>query len=234
MKLSALKEGLEEQLISAEKNQCSYQELLYSLFKTEVDAKKERARNRRLKQSHLEPEKSIENFDFSLQDAVSEKQINQLLDFEWIEQAYNILFLGPPGIGKSHLANAIGLKAVNAGYKVRFISMVELVQLLKTQEIIEKSEKELKKLKKMDLAIIDELGYLPVEKPQADRFFQLVNDFYEQTSVVITSNKSFGKWTEVLGDQVITTAILDRLMHYSEIFNLTGKSYRLEHRKSII
>ena len=132
------------------------------------------------------------------------------------------------------MAQGLGLKAVATGYKVIFISMDHLIKVLKTKEIIKKSQTLFNKLKKADLVIIDEFGYLPVSKAEANLFFQLITDFYEQTSIIITSNKSFSKWAEVLGDQVITTAILDRIMHHSEIFNLTGKSYRLENREKII
>lgn len=151
-----------------------------------------------------------------------------------VRTGFNLIFLGPSGVGKTHLVNAIGLKAITTGYKVIFISMDHLIKTLKTQEVIKKSQQLLKKLNKADLVIIDELGYLPVTKQEANHFFQLINDFYEQTSIIITSNKGLSKWAEVLGDQVITTAILDRIMHHSEIINLSGKSYRLEHREKVI
>ena len=234
LKLSTIKEMLDEILIKAEQEKLSYQELLFALLKKEVDVRQEKAYNRRFKQSNLDKYKTIDIFDFSFQDSITKAQANQLLDFEWLEQAFNLVFLGPPGIGKSHLANAIGLKAIASGYKVFFISMDQLIKVLKTQEVIKKSQQQLKRIKKADLVVIDELGYLPITKEEANLFFQLITDFYEQTSIIITSNKSFSKWAEVLGDQVITTAILDRIMHHSEIFNLTGKSYRLENREKII
>ena len=234
LKLAALRDILDEALIKAEQDQISYQELLYELFNHEVKVRQQKAFKRRFKQSNLNKDKTLENFDFSFQNSLSQREINQLLDFEWLEQAFNLIFLGPPGVGKSHMGHGLGLKAVEAGYKVIFISMDNLIKVLKTKEIIKKSQTMFKKLKKADLAIIDEFGYLPVSKAEANLFFQLITDFYEQTSIIITSNKSFSKWAEVLGDQVITTAILDRIMHHSEIFNLTGKSYRLENREKII
>ncbi|MFW6271348.1 MAG: IS21-like element helper ATPase IstB [Bacillota bacterium] len=234
LRLPAIKDTLDETLIQAEKEKMTYQELLYDIFHTEVKQKQEKARLRRLKQSRLNLNKTVDNFNYEFQSSISKAQIKQLLDFEWLEQAFNLIFLGPPGVGKTHLANGIGLKAVDTGYKVIFINMDELIMVMKTSEVIKKSLQLLKKIKKADLIIIDELGYLPINKQEANDFFQLINEMYEQTSVILTSNKSLGKWGEVLGDQVITTAILDRVMHHSEIFNLTGKSYRLEHREKII
>ncbi|MFO7814320.1 MAG: IS21-like element helper ATPase IstB [Halanaerobiales bacterium] len=234
LKLAAIKDILDDTLIKAEQDKISYQDLLDDLFNHEVKIRQQKAFKRRFKQSNLNKDKTLENFDFSFQNSLSKKEINQLLDFEWLEQAFNLIFLGPPGVGKSHMAQALGLKAIESGYKVIFISMDNLIKVLKTKEIIKKSQTLFKKLKKADLTIIDEFGYLPVSKAEANLFFQLITDFYEQTSIIITSNKSFSKWAEVLGDQVITTAILDRIMHHSEIFNLTGKSYRLENRDKII
>ena len=144
------------------------------------------------------------------------------------------MFLGPPGVGKTHLANGIGIEAVNEGYKVIFLNMDQLIKVLKTHEVVKKNERKLKKIRKADLLIVDEVGYLPIKKQEANDFFQIITELYEQTSVVITSNKGFGKWAEIMGDQIITTAVLDRIMHHSEIFNLSGKSYRLENREKII
>ncbi|MCF8002308.1 MAG: IS21-like element helper ATPase IstB [Halanaerobiales bacterium] len=234
LKLAAIKDILDDTLIKAEQDKISYQDLLDDLFNHEVKIRQQKAFKRRFKQSNLNKDKTLENFDFSFQNSLSKREINQLLDFEWLEQAFNLIFLGPPGTGKSHMAHALGLKAIESGYKVIFISMDYLIKVLKTKEIIKKSQTMFNKLKKADLVIIDEFGYLPVSKAEANLFFQLITDFYEQTSIIITSNKSFSKWAEVLGDQVITTAILDRIMHHSEIFNLTGKSYRLENREKII
>jgi len=234
LKLNTVKDMLEEILIKAEKNDISYQNILHEILEVEVKAKQKRAQNRRFKQSKLNSYKDLSRFNFDFQNSITNKEINQLLDFEWLEQAFNLIFLGPPGVGKTHLANGIGLKAVNYGYKVKFFDMENLIRILKTHEVAKKSRLELKRIKKCDLLIIDEIGYLPISKEEANKFFKLISELYEQTSIIITSNKGFSEWTEILGEQEITTAILDRIMHYSEIFNLKGKSYRLECREKIL
>ena len=234
LKLNTVKDMLDDILIRAEKENTSYQNLLHEILEIEVNAKQKRAQKRRFRQSKLNPDKNIKDFNFKFQKSVKEKEINQLLDFEWLEQAFNLIFLGPPGVGKTHLANGIGIEAVNSGYKVKFFDMEKLIKILKTHEVVKKSRLELKRIKKCDLLIIDEIGYLPISKEEANKFFKLISELYEQTSIIITSNKGFSEWSEIINEQEITTAILDRLMHYSEIFNLKGKSYRLECRENIL
>jgi len=234
LKLNTVKDTLGDILIKAEKNDTSYQNILHEILEIEVKAKQKRAQKRRFRQSKLNPDKELKDFNFKFQKSITEKEINQLLDFEWLEQAFNLIFLGPPGVGKTHLANGIGIKAVNHGYKVKFFGLEKLIKILKTHEVVKKSRLELKRIKKCDLLIIDEIGYLPISKEEANKFFKLISELYEQTSIIITSNKGFSEWTEILGEQEITTAILDRIMHYSEIFNLKGNSYRLECRENIL
>ena len=152
---------------------------------------------------------------------------------EWIDRMYNLIFLGPPGVGKTHLAIALGYRAVEIGYKTCFITMDGLMHALKTQEISRKSKGKINKVLSSSLLIIDELGYLPISREEANLFFQLISILYEQTSLIITSNKGLEDWTELMGDPALTTAVLDRITYRCELFNMTGKSYRLEHRKSL-
>ncbi|MBC9786769.1 ATP-binding protein, partial [Heliobacterium chlorum] len=206
----------------AAKSEIPYLTFLEQVLTAEVTVRDEKNMESRLKQAGFPYIRTLEEFDFAFQASLSKRHIQQLTTMQWVDNAFNLFFLGPPGTGKTHLSVAIGLKAVNQGYKVRFISMDQLVTAFRNEASDPKAQRTLRAIRKADLVIIDELGFLPVTRTEANQFFQLVNDLYQRTSIVITSNKSFEEWTEVFGDNVITTAILDRLVHHSELFSLSG------------
>ena len=151
-----------------------------------------------------------------------------------MEQAFNVVFLGSPGVGKTHLATALGYAAANAGYSVCFITLEGLIRLLKTAEISKPSKTRLSQLRRASMIIIDEMGFMPVNKAEAHLLFSFISACYENKSLVVTSNKGFDDWGDFLGDQALATAILDRLIFKCEIFNLSGEGYRVRHRQTIL
>ncbi len=227
-------DNIDHLLETALKEEWTCLEFMKRVLSEEVRFRQCKALETRLRQAQFPYQATLDDFDFNFQTSVSKRQIQQLLDFQWIDKAYNVLFLGPPGVGKTHLAIALGVQAAETGYRVSFITMEELIKNLKTEEIVTKSRQRLKRLRRSDLVIIDEIGFLPITKQEANMFFQVVSQLYENTSIIITSNKGFDEWPEFIGDPVITTAILDRLVHKSELFNMKGESYRLKNRNTIL
>ena len=205
-----------------------------TLLTKERDSRMEKARDKRMKDAGFPYSATIEEFDFGFQRSISKKHVLQLKELSWLESAFNIVFIGPPGIGKSHLAVALGIVAVEAGYKTIFIHAEQLIHIFRTQEISSKSKLRLKKIMQANLVIIDEIGFQPITRNEANMLFSIVNQLYQQTSIILTSNKGVSEWGEFMGDPVITAAMLDRLMHKCEIFDMDGDSYRLTHRQTIL
>lgn len=234
LNLSWGRDNLDQALESAAGRDLSYLEFLNGLLKAEMAAREEKAEQRRMKRADFPFIKTVDDFDFGFQRSITRKQVNRLLDMHWVEKAYNLVFLGPPGVGKSHVAVAIAVEAVKKGYRVSFVTMETLVRHLKLETTSPRSRQKVKKIMASDLVVIDEIGFLPISRQEANLFFQLVSALYEQAALIITSNKGFEDWPELMGDPVITTAILDRIVHHSEIFNLTGESYRLKNRNTIL
>ena len=209
------------------------QDCLLEVLRAEAEAREKRAIAERTKQARLPTYKGFKEFDTDFQKGISREQLLTLESLEWIEQVFNLVMIGPPGTGKTHLALAVGNKAVEMGYKVFFASMDTMMHILKTREISRKSASRVRWISKCELVIIDEVGYLPISKTEANLFFSLVSQLYETASVVITSNKGFSGWAELLGDSVLATALLDRLTHKCQVLNFEGEGWRLAHRKQI-
>lgn len=213
---------------NAAKAKLSYQDYLQRLLEIEVFSKIERSINRKMQIAAFPQIKRLEEFDFSYQPQINEKLIRELASLNFLEEAKNLLFVGAPGVGKTHLAIALGVKAVQARKRVLFYTAEQLTLLLASSEVSGSLNKTLESLSRVDLLIIDELGYLALTKQTAKLFFQLISKRYESGSVIITTNKPFEEWGEVFNDDVVAAAVLDRLLHHCYPFLINGKSFRLK------
>jgi DNA replication protein DnaC len=221
-------------LRNAEKRSWTYQEFLQEILSYELKRREEKNVQKRMKWAKFPYHKTLDEFKIEDQQSLSVRQLHQLRELNWLEQQYNLILLGPPGAGKTHIGIGLGIEAIHKGFKVAFSTMGELVHLLKTEEYIRKSQMEIKRIKDSDLVIIDDLMYMAMDQREANLFFHLVNHLYERSSIILTSNKGPEEWVELMGDQGITTAILDRLLHRVEVIQLNeNDSYRLKHRSTI-
>ncbi len=219
----------EEEAIKALKTKISYTDYLKRLIEEEVANKTDRSIQAKLRKAKFPQLKTLEMFEFSFQPSVDAKYINELSHLAFMKKAENIVFLEPPVVGKSHLAIALGIKAGLARKRVIFISTAELADELMAAYTTKTLADKLTALCRIDLLIIDELGYMPLSKEAANLFFQLISRRYEQGSVILTSNKSFENWGEIFaGDSTLASAIIDRILYYSHIFQIVGKSFRIK------
>jgi DNA replication protein DnaC len=228
LSLHRIKETYRLEAENAAKTKLGYQDYLQRLLEIEVLSKIERSINRKMQIAGFPQVKRLEEFDFSYQPQINEKLIRELASLNFLEEAKNILFVGAPGVGKTHLATALGIKAVQARKRVLFFTAEQLTVQLASAEISGNLNRTLDSLSRVDLIIIDELGYLALTKQTAKLFFQLISKRYERSSTIITTNKPFEEWGEVFNDDVVAAAVLDRLLHHCYPFLINGKSFRLK------
>jgi len=231
LKMEYLLDNLDALCEQAAKRELDYQTFLTEALATEWQGRHQKGLESRLKQARLPWIKTLEQFDFSFQPSIDRKVVRKLAGGAFIERAENVIFLGPPGVGKTHLAIALGVKAAEAGHRVLFLTLETLMTRLKRAQQENRLEKQLQQLTYPKVLIIDEIGYLPLSRQEASLFFRLIARRYEKASTLLTSNKGFVDWGEVFSDQVIATAILDRLLHHATTLNIKGESFRLKEKR---
>ena len=231
LNLTSLAEALPSVVEAARQQQLSYEAFLERALRLELTSRKERAQARRLRQARLPFPARLESFDFRFQPSISERLIRELASLAFVKTASNVIFLGPPGVGKTHLACGLAVAAVEAGYSAQFVTLRELSMQLEAGSL-RGGEAALRRYSQPSLLLIDEVGYTRLSAPAARGLFELIGTRYERRSTVLTSNLTFTEWGELLGDEVLATALLDRLLHHAEVIPINGRSYRMRERLS--
>ena len=226
LKLDKMCTCLSTYLTEIDKNNISFLDALFYLTQKEIEFKEERASEFNIRIAGFPFIRTLDEFEFDFQPSINKNEMLDLATVKFIEEKKNILFLGPSGVGKTHLATSIGIEAAKKRISTYFISCHDLITKLNIAHQENRLKDVLKTFNKYKLLIIDEIGYLPVDKNGANLLFQLITKRYEKSSTIITTNQQFSKWGEVFSDNILANAILDRLLHHSYVFNITGDSYR--------
>lgn len=229
--LTTIGDVLESRLEEAGKETPAYADFLEGLLSLEVVSRRDRNLQTRMRMAHFPYVKTLDQFEMAFQPSVDERQIRELQTLRFVHEAQNAIFLGPPGVGKTHLCVALAVEAIRAGFSAYFITTQDLVADLGRAARNGQLEKRLRVYLRPKVLVIDEMGYLPIDEMGATLLFQVVSARYERGSILLTSNKSYRDWGAIFGDQVLATAVLDRLLHHATTVNIRGESYRLRERK---
>jgi DNA replication protein DnaC len=231
LKLTTLESILDNYLEVSIKEGKSLIEIIDYLVDQEIQSREARSKAVRMRIAGFPFIKRLADFDFKYQPSLDKAAIKDITSLRFIRNAENIVFLGPPGVGKTHLAIGLGIEAIEAGFKVCFANASNLIEKLEAADRAKRIDEKMRELSKFHLLIIDEMGYLPFNDYGAHCFFQLVSRRYEKAAMIFTSNKSFGEWGDIFRDHVIASAILDRILHHCTTVNIKGESYRLKERR---
>jgi DNA replication protein DnaC len=230
LKAPSMREALPRLAERARIESWSHEEFLVAVLEREVASREAHGGEGRIRAARLPARKSLEDFDFDHARGLRREQIVHLATLDFVTARDNVVFLGPPGTGKTHLAIGLAIRAAQAGHRVAFATAAEWVARLAEAHAAGRLQDELRRLGRVPLLVVDEVGYIPFEAEAANLFFQLVSARYERASMIVTSNKPFGRWGEVFGDEVVAAAMIDRLVHHAEVISLKGDSYRLKDR----
>lgn len=232
LNLTYLEAELPQVLERARAEQWTYETFLERALAAELDGREQKAMARRLKSARIPAKKTLDGFDFSFQPSLSERRLRELADLSFVRTCTNVIFLGPPGTGKTHLSLALADRALAVGHSVLFTTLAELAQALESASHPGLQRQRLRRYIVPSLLVIDEVGYTKLSPEQARHFFELVTARYEHGSIILTSNTSFAGWGALLGDEVLATALLDRLLHHAEVIAINGRSYRMKERQT--
>lgn len=230
LKAPTLREAIDRLAERARAESWTHEEFLAACLQREVAAREAHGGEGRIRAARFPGRKSLEDFDFDHARGLKREQIAHLGTLDFITARENVVFLSPPGTGKTHLATGLAIRACQAGHRVLFATASQWVDRLATAHQAGTLQAELLRLGRYPLLVVDEVGYIPFEPEAANLFFQLVSSRYERASLIVTSNKPFGRWGEVFGDDVVAAAMIDRLVHHAEVVALKGDSYRLKDR----
>ncbi len=233
LKLPGIAAGVENLLQKTQKEETSYLDFALSMLSAEVEYRNHQNLIKRLKVARLPLNNDLNQWKQNQQNGISKQQLAQLRECLWLEQNFNIILMGPSGTGKTFMAAGLCNEALQKGYRACFRTMEQLTYLLKMKDITKSAAREYTTILKANLMVIDDIMMFPIEHKQAVSLFNLIDHLHQQASLVVTTNKSPDEWVKVLDDEVLATAILDRLLFHCEIIKLSGKSYRLENRKTI-
>lgn len=231
LNLAHLEAALPQLLETAQQEQWTYETMVERALAAELDGREQKANARRLKAARIPSKKTLEGFDFPFQPSLSKRRLLELGDLSFVRTCANVVFLGPPGTGKTHLSLALADRALAQGHSVLFTTLAELAQSLESASHPGLMRQRLRRYIAPGLLIIDEVGYTRLTAEQAHHFFELVAARYEHGSIILTSNTSFTGWGALLGDEVLATALLDRLLHHAEVIAINGPSYRMKERQ---
>jgi DNA replication protein DnaC len=218
----------------AETTQMGYLDFVDLLLQEELGVREGRRFANALKLSGLPHHKTLDEFDFTFQPGLDARKVRDMAALEFVRTKSNVALLGPPGVGKTMLAVALAVAACQAGYSIHFTTLDDLVRRLRTAEATGRFPRALQALLRPAVLVVDEVGYLPLDRAEANMFFQLVSGRYERGTMILSSNKAFNEWGAVLGDEVLATAILDRFLHHCDVLAINGPSYRLKDRHNLL